>query len=335
VTLKSYTRNTVLSVLRRTGVFTRVSSSRRRHERLLILCFHGVSLRDEHRWSGDLYVTANHLRRRLELLQSFQANVIPLGEGIERLRSHSLPPRSVAITFDDGFYDFYRQALPLIREFRYPCTVYLTTHYSDRSLPVFNLIVNYMLWKSGAREVQLPELGIPDVMSVRKREHRVEAVRAILRCTDQWTTPQRDQAARDLAGRLKIDYDDLVGSRLLQIMSPEEVAAAAACGVSFEMHTHRHRTPRDRDLFQREIHDNRTRIQELTGREPQHFCYPSGDCAPEFLPWLEEMGVKSATTCRRGLAGLGSGLLTLPRILDHADTSALDFESWLCGVGVW
>jgi hypothetical protein len=73
---------------------------------------------------------------------------------------------------------------------------------------------------------------------------------------------------------------------------------------------------------------------DLTGREPIHFCYPSGDYSREFLPWLEELGVKSATTCEQGLAGAASEPLVLPRILDRADVDALDFESWLCGVRV-
>jgi peptidoglycan/xylan/chitin deacetylase (PgdA/CDA1 family) len=334
VTLKSYARKTVLSALRGAGVFTRASTSRRRQDQLLILCYHGISLRDEHEWSGDLYVTADHLRRRLEMLQSFDANVIPLGEGIDRLRAHSLPPRSVAITFDDGFYDFHRHALPLLRRFGYPCTVYLTTHYTDHRFPVFNLAVNYMLWKSGLAEVELPEMHLPTLMSLRNRRDRVSVVRAILEKTAKWTTLKRNRAALELARRLGIDYDELVRGRLLQIMSPEEISEAASSDVQIELHTHRHRTPRDRQLFQGEILDNRARILEMTGHEPTHFCYPSGDCAPEFLPWLKELGVKSATTCRRGLAESSSQVLMLPRILDNANASALDFESWLCGLRV-
>jgi peptidoglycan/xylan/chitin deacetylase (PgdA/CDA1 family) len=315
-------------------VFARASSSRRRQERLLILCYHGISLRDEHEWASDLYVSADHFRHRLEMLRSFDANVIPLGEAIDRLRAGSLPPRSVAITFDDGFYDFYRQALPLLCQFCYPATVYLTTHYSDHSVPVFNLAINYMLWKSGINSIELPEMGIATAMPVRNRHERIEAVRAMLKWTDSWGTDKRDHAARDLAQRWGVDYDALVRDRLLQIMRPKEITEAASQGVQMELHTHRHRTPRDRRLFRREILDNRSRIRELTGHEPVHFCYPSGDCAPEFLPWLKELGVKSATTCRRGLAESTSQLLMLPRLLDHADTSALDFESWLCGVRV-
>jgi peptidoglycan/xylan/chitin deacetylase (PgdA/CDA1 family) len=85
-------------------------------------------------------------------------------------------------------------------------------------------------------------------------------------------------------------------------------------------------------LFTREIRDNRDRIREFTGHEAVHFCYPSGDYAPEFLPWLRELGVRSATTCETGLASPHSEPLLLPRVLDGEQVTPVEFESWLCGI---
>jgi len=39
----------------------------------------------------------------------------------------SLPPRPVLITFDDGFADFYTQALPVLQKYGFACTLYVTT----------------------------------------------------------------------------------------------------------------------------------------------------------------------------------------------------------------
>ena len=110
-------------------------------------------------------------------------------------------------------------------------------------------------------------------------------------------------------------------------MSSSEVNAIARAGVQIELHTHRHRTPRDRDLFEREVRDNRERIREYTGSEPLHFCYPSGVTSPQFLPWLRECGVKSATTCNHGLSKPGCEPLMLPRFLDSSAVDDIDFES--------
>jgi len=124
----------------------------------------------------------------------------------------------------------------------------------------------------------------------------------------------------------------MTNSKLFQIMSPDEASECARRGVDIQLHTHRHRTPDDRDLFLREIRDNARRIQELAGSAPTHFCYPSGVTAPQFLPWLKEAGVTSATTCEHGLARSSTDPLMLPRYSDGSSVTDIDFESWLSGV---
>jgi hypothetical protein len=88
----------------------------------------------------------------------------------------------------------------------------------------------------------------------------------------------------------------------------------------------------DHDLFIREIDDNRARLQEITGRQANHFCYPSGNYDLAFLPWLEEAVVVSATTCEMGLASSSSNRLLLPRLVDVTSLSAIEFEGWLTGL---
>jgi peptidoglycan/xylan/chitin deacetylase (PgdA/CDA1 family) len=170
------------------------------------------------------------------------------------------------------------------------------------------------------------------VRDYKERSQVVQAIRAWTR-TLKMTTLDRDEVLRDIASRLRIDYDNLVRHRLLQLMNSAEVKAVANAGVSVELHTHRHRVPRHRDLFEREINENREHIREYTGTEASHFCYPSGEYAYEFLPWLRDLRVKSATTCESGLAARTSEALLLPRLLDSSNVTAIEFESWLFGVG--
>lgn len=309
-----------LRQMRAAGVFSTASQLRRRNT-LLILCYHGISLADEHEWEGGLYITPALFRQRLTMLRDLKANVLPLAEGLERLTAGTLPPRSVVLTFDDGFYDFYHHAVPLLHEFGFPCTIYLTTYYSDYRLPIFNLMVSYLLWKSGQAG---KTTGEDRAREVARLMHQAQQERL--------DTAGKDHLAGALAASFGIDYQPLLDSRMFQIMSPEEVALTAKSGIDVQLHTHRHRTPADRQLFIREIHDNTRRIQQLTGKTPAHFCYPSGVTSPQFLPWLIECGVKSATTCQHGLATKNSNPLMLPRFLDASGVDELDFESWLSGI---
>src|SRR6267378_4398499 len=90
------------------------------------------------------------LGRRLELLARNNCSVLPLREAVDRLARNDLPPRSVAITFDDGFYDFAVRAHPVVQEFGVPVTVYQTSYYSTFNRPIFDVACSYILWKGAA-----------------------------------------------------------------------------------------------------------------------------------------------------------------------------------------
>jgi peptidoglycan/xylan/chitin deacetylase (PgdA/CDA1 family) len=330
--MRKLLRRTALTTLKSAGVFALVKNSEWRRQRLLILCYHGISLEDEHEWRPPLYLSPQHFERRLDILRKGNYVVLPLGNALERLYRRDLPPRSVAITFDDGTYDFYRQAYPRLKQHEFPATVYLTTYYSNYQRPVFNLICSYMMWKARDRgTVDLAEFGISRSVALASAEATTQLV--------QWakhqnlTGQQKDQAAAALASRLQIDYQALCGKRILQLMNRQEVKQLADAGVDFQLHTHRHRTPLNEELFRREIRENRDWISSAAGSVGKHFCYPSGVYRREFLPWLAAEQIVSATTCETGLATRQDNPLLLPRLVDTIGRSDLEFESWANGVG--
>jgi peptidoglycan/xylan/chitin deacetylase (PgdA/CDA1 family) len=332
--LKTFKRAT-LSSLKTSGIFSVVRNSRWRSQRLLILAYHGISQEDEHEWDASLYMPPDCFRRRMQLLKNSNCTVLPLPEAVERLYAGELPDRCVALTFDDGNYDFYKEAHPILREFDFPVTVYLTTFYSHYNKPVFDVVSSYLLWKGrGARLDFRGITGREMTTDLSNEAARAGAADELRRFAgeNKLSAAEKDALAASLAAQLKIDYDALVAKRLLQIMSPAEVKTLADEGVDIQLHTHRHRTPKDRSLFLREIEDNRNSIQMMTGMTASHFCYPSGVYDEAFLPWLEEAKVRSATTCEAGFTSRQSHPLLLPRLLDAPGLSDLEFEGWLTGV---
>jgi peptidoglycan/xylan/chitin deacetylase (PgdA/CDA1 family) len=335
--MRKWIRDHSLRALQAAGIFNRVRDSRWRRRRLLILCYHSVAIEEENRWRPALFIAAERLRQRLEMLKSGGYNVLPLGEGLRRLYQHDLPPRSIVLTFDDGTYDFYKIAYPLLKTYNFPATVYQTTHYSDRPIPVFTLICSYMLWKKRDSVLKAtPSIGNETSANLSTLQARQAVLDRIVAFAErrQISTSQKNELAAELAQALGIDYQDLLHQRILQLMTRDEIAELSAAGIDFQLHTHRHRTPRDRLLFQREIDDNREKIEAITKSRPVHFCYPSGDYDMMFLPWLAEKGVISATTCEPGLASTRSAPLLLPRFIDTSGCTPLEFESCLTGVGL-
>ena len=317
-------------------MFRLVANSGWRQQRLLIVCYHCVSLQDEHEWRPLLYVQPEKLEQRLAALKKGNFSVLPLGEGLQRLQAGTLPPRSVALTFDDGTYDFYRHAYPLLMRYGFPATVYQTTYYTMLPLPVFNLVCSYMLWKRRGETIANGEsVGLPGPLDLGSEASRFAIVRRLIEATqrDNRTGMQKDEVAAQLARLLNIDYSALKATRILQLMNGRELQDISRNGIDLQLHTHRHRTPENEALFCREIEDNRAALQELAGVNPVHFCYPSGIHRPSFLTWLRKEKVVSATTCDAGLAARESDSLLLPRFVDHQRRTQLDFDSWTSGIG--
>jgi peptidoglycan/xylan/chitin deacetylase (PgdA/CDA1 family) len=328
-------KQAALHSLKTTGVSTLVHNSRWRRQRLLILAYHGISLSDEHVWNGSQFLSADTFRSRLQRLKKSNCAVLPLGQAIERLYTNDLPDRAVAITFDDGTSDFARQAFPLLQEFGLPVTLYLTTFYSRYQRPVFDLMCSYLLWRGRSKTLDLKpftgEESKTDLQTNDAREAALSQIHAFVR-RQKLTAHEKDAFASSLASQLGVDYGALLEQRVMHNLSAAEVKQLANDGVDVQLHTHRHRTPRDRQLFLREIEENRAVIREMSGQKTSHFCYPSGDYDPMFLPWLREAGVTSATTCEAGFAARDSNPLLLPRFLDNEGLSRIEFEGWLAGV---
>jgi hypothetical protein len=214
-------------------------------------------------------------------------------------------------------------------------TLYLTTFYSHYQRPVFDLMCSYLLWKGRGKALDLKKLTGQDIQTdlreLDARENALGQIHAFAR-GQKLSADEKDAFAASLAAHLDVDYQALLEQRRMHNLTPDEVRILNAGGIDVQLHTHRHRTPLDRQLFLREIEDNRQSIREMTGKNPTHFCYPSGVYDQKFLPWLREAGVVSATTCESGFASRSSNQLLLPRFLDNATLSPIEFESWLTGI---
>jgi peptidoglycan/xylan/chitin deacetylase (PgdA/CDA1 family) len=337
VTWRGRLRRAAIVAGKRMGVDSIIAGSHWRRQRLAILCYHGISLEDEHLWDPGLYMHPVTLERRMAHLRGGQYSVLSLGEGLARLQEGTLPPRAVAVTFDDGTHDFYVRARPILERYQIPATVYVTTYYVHFQRPVFPVTCSYLLWKGRDGSLSLPEVFGRVRLGLANPTARQRAWREIVRYANdaQLGAQGKDELLRRLAAALGLDYGMFVGKRLLTLMSADEVGAVAAAGFDVQLHTHRHRMPRDKALFLREIEDNRANLEAITGRRPSHFCYPSGEYFSEAVGWLREAGVESATTCDPGLASPKRSALMLPRVVDTEAKDLLDVAGWLSGTSAF
>jgi peptidoglycan/xylan/chitin deacetylase (PgdA/CDA1 family) len=332
--MKKRARRVVARTLKASGLLHLAGASRWRTDRLVVLGYHGISLEDEHEFDAELFMSAAVFAKRMEQLHRSRAAVLPLTEAMTRLWAGTLPPRAVVLTFDDGFFDFHQVALPVLRRHGFPATVYQTTYYSDYQEPVCHLAWRYILWKGRTAQLNLaPITGEDRRFDLSIAQIRTQVFLLINKYADQQelTGRERNDLAAKIAAEIGVDFDAIRRKRLLGLMTPDDVRDVSRHDIAVELHTHRHRTPADQQLFLREIDDNRSWIERVTGRRPVHFCYPSGRWQPIFFPWLEERGIASATTCELGLATRNAPKYLVPRLIDTMAMNPVEFDAYIAG----
>ena len=112
---------------------------------LRILCYHGLWLAPGAPFGNCLFMTPDRFAARMARLARSGLPVLPLGEAVERLAANRLPRAAVVITIDDGWASTHSHMLPVLERQRLPATLYATTWYAGRDLPVVNVAVDYLI----------------------------------------------------------------------------------------------------------------------------------------------------------------------------------------------
>jgi peptidoglycan/xylan/chitin deacetylase (PgdA/CDA1 family) len=314
------------------GLF-RIARRATRHG-LRILCYHGFSMADESEFSPRTFMKPATFEKRMRFLKKKGFPVLGLGDALAAIDAGILPPNAVAITIDDGFYGVYRCAWPILRKLSLPATVYVTTYYALKKNPIFRIVVQYMFWKTRVRSLSLADLGLPGMESVSIAESadKDRVLLAVIRHGETSCDEEgRQRIAARLGERLGVDYRTIAESRILSIMTVDEIAELSRGGIDIELHSHRHDLPLERAAAEREIGENRAVLDPLAGGARRHFCYPSGFFRREQLPWLSDFGIESAVTCIRGLNYSDTPKLELMRFIDGEDVSFIEYEAEIEG----
>jgi peptidoglycan/xylan/chitin deacetylase (PgdA/CDA1 family) len=277
---------------------------------LRILCYHGLWLTPGAPFGNCLFMLPEQFEARMARLRRSGLPVLPLDEAVERLAARDLPPASVAITIDDGWASTRTHMLPILERYRLPATLYATTWYSGRDLPVVNVVVDYLLAAAGRSDLRGP------------LSRRIEAL------------PEAERVDALLAlGRELGVSDAWLEHRQFHLLAPDELAEVQRRGLDVQLHTHRHvNVGETLGHLAAEVEENRAFIARATGAPPaRHFCYPSGTYHPAAPALLAASGVCSATVVTEGLNAPASDPYALRRLVDGPSVSMLEFDAYLDG----
>jgi len=256
--------------------------------------------------------------------------VVPLEELVDDLQ-HGRPLQGkIALTFDDGYRDFYRIAFPILRRLKLPATVFLTTGFigappacslADRDdLPWYNRIAR-ILWQTRKKHVTFSVEGHLWDLPLATRSQRLRALQRLKYWLGKMPATRREAVIGYLAEEMGVEWDgrDLSNRGGPSMLSWAEVQEMASVGIRFGAHTHTHPVlsgiPKEEAL--KEIWLSKQQIEEKIGQEVKIFCYPFGkskDYSPDLENHLREMGFVAACTSQIGHVLPGDNPFALRRL---------------------
>ncbi len=237
-------------------------------------------------------------------------NVLPVDQALAALADGSMPPRAVCITFDDGYRSTHDLALPILREFGFPATVFVTTGHID----------NGSMWNDrileALRSMQTGQLDLGDVglgsYSLGTLDERKQ------------TTLALTEKAKYLAPQLRQDLVELLETRAgcpgrELMLTRDMVRTLSRQGIEIGAHTVSHPilTSLDDATAMHEIAESKRQLEEITGQPVRYFAYPNGKHGMDFderhMAMAREAGFEAAFSTAMGAAARTHDRFALPR----------------------
>lgn len=103
--------------------------------RVPVLMYHEISEPEKATW-GNLAVSPGAFRAQLACLREAGYRTLTAGALASLFAAGGeVPPKSVVLTFDDGFEDFHRHAVPALADHGFSATVFVTTGWVQDASP--------------------------------------------------------------------------------------------------------------------------------------------------------------------------------------------------------
>jgi peptidoglycan/xylan/chitin deacetylase (PgdA/CDA1 family) len=299
--------------------------------RLCILNYHRILATPDHLIDSDPDIETFRWQMRL-LAECF--NVMPLHEAVETMASGRMPPRAVAITFDDGYRSFHDLALPVLSEFNLPATVFVTTGHMDAHSSMWNDMILEAVRRLPPTSLDMRAFGLGE-LPLNGIEQRRRAAARLTDCCKYLSPLEREAFTtrlQQLAGTA-LQQDLMLDADMLRTLTQHRIEIGG--------HTVSHPilTRLDDETARREIVDNKRQLEAIVGQPLRLFAYPNGKRSTDYtaahVRMLEEAGYSAAFNTEIGAATRAHPRFELPRACPWDPTPpmfAARLLRWLAGM---
>ncbi len=289
------------------------------HE-VAIFLFHGV-VEESH------YCVRNYMRKHLtrevfvRALEQLAAcgHPISLAGVVDHCASgEPFPPRSFAISFDDGFENNFSVAAPILNDFEVPATFFVTSSFIEHNLMSWVDRIEHCLEHVRCGELRLPWADRPQAFS--GPESKITLLEQIRCAAKSDPSVDLDELVSDVFAQCQVPQIAASDDPLDRKMSWRQVAELARHDlftVGGHGHTHRIMTFLDDDALESEVSTCLDSLGRSAGVTARHYSYPEGlaHCyCDRVIEVLKRHGIVCCPTAREGTNALDANLFELKRI---------------------
>lgn len=269
--------------------------------KLSIITYHSVLEEDDLLCPGS--ICKNDFERVIAFL-SLNFNILPLKTAVELWGTGRLPPRSVCITFDDGYADNCDIVLPILRKHSIEATFFITTGFLDGGI-MWNDSIIESVRQFRAGSLNLSELGL-GVYSTDSLNHKADAIQKIINQLKHLDDETRHLKVKAMVELTKTTLPDNL------MMTEKQVVEMRDAGMDIGGHTINHPILNsiNDDQAWREILGGKERLEQIIGDDVTLFAYPNGktgiDYSSRHVEMIKKAGFKAAVTTEWGCTGKGA-----------------------------
>lgn len=302
----------------------------------LILGYHRISAAPEDPY--EVCVSPEFFDEHLQALKRY-THPVSLSRLVQDLRDGSLRPKTVALTFDDGYADNLYNARPLLEKYEIPATVFVCTGYMGREFWWDELDRLIMFSRADLHELQPqlvenqikwdPPWVSPEAESPEIRRQLNLALYHFLLSLDVEDQNRAMDTIRSWSG---LPSNEDSASRT---MDQDELLQLTNGGfIELGAHT-RHHPMLPRLSFERqkeEIDSSKRDLEALLGRPVQGFSYPNGRATAEAKRIVREAGFTYACTSLQDVVRSGCDIYELTRFWQqdvNGDKFIQILKSWV------
>jgi peptidoglycan/xylan/chitin deacetylase (PgdA/CDA1 family) len=300
----------------------------RRGQTLIILNYHRAT-------GGDLRRHLLYLRRHYRMLHLEEALEELYSSHQEKSKQKRDHRTLLTLTFDDGYYDNYTHAFPLVRELQVPITIFLIPDYIESSDPFWWLEGKRLAYLTQVEKVTIEE-RVYQLERSGEREKLAQAIDSHLRHSR--SVAEREAFLTDLRKALVISSESKVDAAVKPLSWPEVHEMDQSGYISFGAHTMHH--PILADLadpaeVKLEVSECRRVLEQELGHSVRTFAYPVGrleHIGEAGLRAVREAGYSWAVTTVNGVSTSQSDPYLLQRLLGDVSRNWLVMAAEVSGI---